>query len=41
MNWYKDNKREWKEIMETVARELGRTELPVRKSSSHMMNNKF
>ena len=25
MNWYKVNKSEWKEIIETVARELGRT----------------
>ena len=26
MNWCKENDREWKEIIETVARELGRTE---------------
>ena len=31
MNWYKVNKSEWKEIIETVARELGRTELMVEK----------
>ena len=31
MNWYKVNKNEWKEIIETVARELGRTELMVEK----------
>lgn len=33
MNWYKDNKNEWKEIIETVARELGRTELMVEKDT--------
>lgn len=26
MNWYKSNSAEWKEIIETVARELGRTD---------------
>ena len=31
MNWYKVNKSEWKEIIGTVARELGRTELMVEK----------
>ena len=29
MNWYKEYRSEWKEIIETVARELGRTELMV------------
>ncbi len=33
MNWYKDNRGEWKEIIETVARELGRTELMVEKDT--------
>ena len=26
MNWYKDNFNEWKEIIETVARETGRND---------------
>ena len=38
MNWYKVNKSEWKEIIETVARELGRTELMVEKDT---MQSKF
>lgn len=37
MNWYKVNKSEWKEIMETVARELGRTELMVEKDTIQSM----
>lgn len=37
MNWYKDNKSEWKEIIETVARELGRTELMVEKDTIQSM----
>lgn len=37
MNWYKDNKNEWKEIIETVARELGRTELMVEKDTIQSM----
>lgn len=31
MNWYKMNQNEWKEIIETIARELGRAELMVEK----------
>lgn len=31
MNWYKENYSEWKEIIETVARELGRSEQMVEK----------
>ena len=27
MSWYKEYRSQWKEIIETVARELGRTEL--------------
>ena len=26
MNWYKEYQAEWKEIIETIARELGRSE---------------
>lgn len=37
MNWYKVNKNEWKEIIETVARELGRTELMVEKDTIQSM----
>jgi len=37
MNWYRDNKREWKEIIETVARELGRTEIMVEKDTIQSM----
>ena len=37
MNWYKVNKSEWKEIIETVARELGRTELMVAKDTIQSM----
>lgn len=37
MNWYKVNKGEWKEIIETVARELGRTELMVEKDTIQSM----
>ncbi len=37
MNWYKVNKSEWKEIIETVARELGRTELMVEKDTIQSM----
>ncbi|MCF0143045.1 MAG: nucleotidyl transferase AbiEii/AbiGii toxin family protein [Parasporobacterium sp.] len=33
MNWYKDNFDEWKEIIETVAREMGRTEQMVEKDT--------
>ena len=33
MNWYRNNAAEWKEIIETVARELGRTELMVEKDT--------
>ncbi len=37
MNWYKDNRYEWKEIIETVARELGRSELMVEKDTIQSM----
>lgn len=37
MNWYKDNRGEWKEIIETVARELGRTEFMVEKDTIQSM----
>ena len=37
MNCYKVNKSEWKEIIETVARELGRTELMVEKDTIQSM----
>ena len=37
MNWYKSNSAEWKEIIETVARELGRTELMVEKDTIQSM----
>ena len=37
MNLYKVNKNEWKEIIETVARELGRTELMVEKDTIQSM----
>ena len=33
MNWYKENYLEWKEIIETVARELGRSEQMVEKDT--------
>lgn len=33
MNWYKEYKSEWKEIVETVARELGRSEQMVEKDT--------
>lgn len=37
MNWYKDDVNEWKEIIETVARELGRSELMVEKDTVQSM----
>ena len=37
MNWYRNNAAEWKEIIETVARELGRTELMVEKDTIQSM----
>ena len=37
MNWYKDNKSEWKEIIATVAREFGRTALMVEKDTIQSM----
>ena len=33
MNWYREYQAEWKEIIETVARELGRSEQMVEKDS--------
>ena len=37
MNWYKEYRSEWKEIIETVARELGRAELMVEKDTIQSM----
>lgn len=37
MNWYKENYTEWKEIIETVARELGRSEQMVEKDTIQSM----
>lgn len=37
MNWYKDYFYEWKEIIETVARELGKTEQMVEKDTIQSM----
>lgn len=37
MNWYKEHSNEWKEIIETVAREIGRTELMVEKDTVQSM----
>ncbi len=37
MNWYKDYQTEWKEIIETVARELGRSEQMVEKDTIQSM----
>lgn len=37
MNWYKENYSEWKEIIETVARELGRSEQMVEKDTIQSM----
>ena len=37
MNWYKNHSKEWKEIIETVAREIGRTELLVEKDTVQSM----
>lgn len=37
MNWYKNNSVEWKEIIETVARELGRSELMIEKDTIQSM----
>ena len=37
MNWYKDNYSEWKEIIETVAREAGRQEQMVEKDTIQSM----
>ena len=34
MNWYKEYSSEWKEIIETVARESNRTELMVEKDTA-------
>ena len=33
MNWYREYQAEWKEIIETVARELGRSEQMVEKDT--------
>ena len=33
MNWYREHANEWREIIETVAREIGRTELMVEKDT--------
>ena len=37
MNWYKEYHNEWKEIIETVAREMGRTEQMVEKDTIQSM----
>ncbi len=37
MNWYRENYSEWKEIIETVAREIGRSELMVEKDTIQSM----
>lgn len=37
MNWYKENYTVWKEIIETVARELGRSEQMVEKDTIQSM----
>lgn len=37
MNWYKNHSKEWKKIIETVAREIGRTELMVEKDTVQSM----
>jgi len=37
VNWYKNHSKEWKEIIETVAREIGRTELMVEKDTVQSM----
>ncbi len=40
MNWYRENKEEWKEIIETVTRELGRTEIMVEKDTIQYLMRK-
>ena len=37
MNWYKEYQAEWKEIIETVAREIGRSEQMVEKDTIQSM----
>ena len=37
MNWYREHANEWREIIETVAREIGRTELMVEKDTVQSM----
>jgi len=37
MNWYREYQTEWKEIIETVARELGRSEQMVEKDTIQSM----
>ena len=37
MNWYRENYSEWKEIIETVAREIGRSEQMVEKDTIQSM----
>lgn len=37
MNWYREYREEWKEIIETVARELGRTEQMIEKDTIQSM----
>lgn len=37
MSWYKENRAEWKEIIETVAREIGRSEQMVEKDTIQSM----
>ena len=37
MNWYKDKKNEWKDIIETVAREIKRSDEIVEKDTIQSM----
>ena len=37
MNWYKEYQTEWKEIIETVARELGKSEQMLEKDTIQSM----
>ena len=37
MSWYKDNYNEWNEIIETVAREIGRSEQMIEKDTIQSM----
>ena len=39
MNWYREYQAEWKEIIETVARELGRSERLLFRTSERKAND--